>query len=43
MDTLLRSKITNIYIKSVGGCINEPEVYINIDDVEISNINKFEK
>lgn len=43
MDTLLRSKITNIYIKSVGGQINDPVVYINIDDVEVLNINKFEK
>lgn len=42
MDTLLRSKITNIYIKSVGGQINNPEVYINIDDVEVLNMNKFE-
>lgn len=43
MDTLLRSKITNIYIKAVGGRISEPEIYINIDNVEVVNINKFEK
>ena len=42
IDTLLRSKITNIYIKSVGGQVNEPEVYINIDAVEVLNMNKFE-
>lgn len=42
IDTLLRSKITNIYIKSVGG-INDSVVYINIDDVEVLNMNKFEK
>ena len=42
IDTLFRSKITNIYIKSVGGQVNEPEVYINIDAVEVLNMNKFE-